>query len=202
MEKKPGPHAVFSIPRVYDLFSTSGRGRASRRIVAEIMRPRRGQRILDIGCGTGEWLPHLGGVNYHGFDASEAYIQAAKQYHPGGHFHCGLLTPQSLQDIIGFDTVMAMVVLHHLDDAEAQRLFQLAFSALKPGGRVVSHDPCFDPRQSPLARAVIRNDRGKNVRSEVAYRSLAAIAFSKVTSTIWLRPLRIPYTYCLLECEK
>ena len=51
--------------------------------------------------------------------------------------------------------VLAIGVVHHLDDAEAVKLFQLAHAALKSGGRLVTMDGCYVPKQSRVARHLL-----------------------------------------------
>jgi hypothetical protein len=45
-------------------------------------------------------------------------------------------------------------------------------------------------------------DRGQNVRTEQAYRHLAAKVFKKVDSWVDTKPMRIPYVTVVLECQK
>ena len=65
--------------------------------------------------------------------------------------------------------------------------------ALKPGGAFLSIDPCLAPDQSPIARFLVSNDRGRYVRSEQGYRALFdgfRIDYVRVVSDM----LRVPYT--------
>ncbi len=203
MEKKTGVHAIFSFPPIYNLFQNLVGAIRSRRYFAEnFIRPRAGNRVLDIGCGTGEMFPFLGKVDYHGFDLDPGYIEKAKTKFPHGSFICSEISRESLGSLQPFDIAIAVGVIHHLNDTQAGELFNIASLSLKPGGRLLTVDPCFDKRQSGLARLILSQDRGKNIRSESEYFRLASAAFPKVKSTIRLRPLRIPYTHIILECEK
>ena len=98
------------------------------------------------------------------------------------------MTDADLGALGQFDLVIAMSVLHHLSDAEADHLFGLAARALDDGGRMFSNDPCFVPGQSSIARAVIQRDRGRNVRSPEGYRALAEARFDDVTDGRATRP--------------
>ena len=106
-----------------------------------------------------------------------------------------------LESLPLFDIVLALGLLHHLNDAVAVDVMELAAKALKPGGRLVTIDPCFDPLQNPIARLLIRGDRGQNVRDRAGYEALASVFFKsplvKVRHTSW-----IPYTHCIMECQK
>lgn len=51
------------------------------------VRPQPGQRILDIGCGTGDAAFYLPDVDYVGIDLNAAYIDAANRRKlPNAHF--------------------------------------------------------------------------------------------------------------------
>ena len=203
MEKKSGLHAPLSSATIYDLFLRLIGGDAVRRqVVARFIRPQPGNRVLDIGCGTGEWYPILGSVDYAGFDACEGYIEAAKRKFPSGCFTCARVETRPTDPDRAADIAIAIGVLHHLTNEDSAHLIRVAAAALKPGGRLITLDPCFDESQSAWARLVIRRDRGKNVRSLSGYKALAGRAFSSVQPTLWLDPLRIPYTFGILECTK
>jgi SAM-dependent methyltransferase len=104
----------------------------------------------------------------------------------------------TVRDLPEVDVVLAVGVLHHLDDGDAARLFTLAGSALAPGGRVITYDPCFAPAQGALARFLVSRDRGRHVRSPDGYEALARRAFSQVAATLLQGHLRIPYTATVL----
>lgn len=183
MEKRSGLHGILSFPAIYDWFQLlAGYNAAKKKLVAEIVQPAPRDLVLDIGCGTGDWLKYLGDVRYFGFDTNREYISAATRKLPQATFACcGIADVHSLR-WPKFDIVIAMGVLHHLEDNEARELFMLAYSKLKPGGRFVSHDPCYDPRQSTAARAVVRFDRGKNVRTREELVGLAETVFSALNA--------------------
>ena len=100
-----------------------------------------------------------------------------------------------------FDLVMAIGVIHHLNDAQAAKLFELARRVLRPGGRLVTFDGCYVPRQSRIARWMLAHDRGRFVRTQEEYLRLASAHFSKVESQIRHDLLRIPYTHLILRCS-
>ncbi len=189
---------------VYSLFArTVGAHRGRRLYVDQHVRPKTGDRILDIGCGPADILEALPPVDYHGFDLSPDYIAAAQRRFGGrGQFHVELVGTDTVSRYAGFDLVLATGVLHHLNDAEAVNLFRIAQAALKPAGRLVTLDGCFVPRQSPLARFFLRRDRGHYVREEAAYVALARQVFAQVQPRVRTDLLRIPYTHLVLECQK
>src|SRR4051794_36463986 len=166
---------LLRLPAFYRLFRRAVGGRGRDRFAEEFIRAQPGDRVLDIGCGPGDILAHLPRVDYVGIDLDANYIRAARKRYGalGEFFH------ESVEDTVvrapgTFDIVLAVGVLHHLDDRGAARLLAVARDALKPGGRLVALDGCFVAEQSPAARLMLRLDRGRFVRAPEEYRRLAA----------------------------
>lgn len=187
----------------YDSFQRAvGSARSGRIYLAECVRPKSGDRILDIGCGTARVLDSLPGVHYVGVDPNPAYIaQARSRYGSHREFYCQPIDRFVVENPRSFDIVMANGVVHHLDDASAASLFSAARLALKPTGRLITYDLCYVPGQSPIARWLISNDRGRYVRNESQYMQLASSCFATVRPTIRHDLLRVPYTHLIMECS-
>ncbi len=195
--------SVLSLPIAYDFLQTALGARAGRdALVRDYVRPRRTDRVLDIGCGPATMFPHLDVAEYVGFDASARYIDAAKKrYGDRGKFICERVSKKTLKDPGTYDVVLGCGILHHLDDPEAHALFAIAREALKPGGRLVTLDCAYVEDQSRAARFVISRDRGEHVRQAHAYAELARETFNDVTSHLRHDLLRIPYTHVVMECS-
>lgn len=177
---------------------------AQRAFVEEFVPVRSGSRILDIGCGTGwilEYLPE--GVEYVGYDLNPKYIASAQsQYGDRATFFCADITDSSAPTIggDGFDIVLALGLIHHLNDAEVRSLCESAYSHLRPGGQLVTFDGVYVPRQNVLARYLISRDRGQAVRTPEGYLGLVKPVFDRVDHQIRTDLLRIPYTHFLMHC--
>lgn len=197
-----GLFSILSYPIIYDwLQYLMGAEKGRRELVASFIKPAEHGRILDIGCGTADILAYLpAGVVYCGYDISREYVEAARRrFGTRGHFHCGQIDRETLGNLPKSDIVLALGVLHHLDDDVAANLFALAREALGEGGRLVTIDPCLAAGQNPIARFLIRHDRGQNVRDADGYLSLARQAFPKARGTLRHRRW-IPYTHWIMEC--
>lgn len=195
--------ALLSLPLAYRTFRhVIGGQDLNRTLVSRYVRPKSQERVLDIGCGPASVLEFLpSDVSYVGFDPSPGYIAAAKsQYGNRGAFFAGYVTAESLGTLGQFDTVLSVGVLHHLDDDAARDLCKVACLALRPGGRFVTIDGCYVNGQSPIARFLLNQDRGRHVRSEAEYRALAQSQFSMVTTHVRDDLLRMPYTHLIMEC--
>jgi SAM-dependent methyltransferase len=202
-EVQGGIRAMLAHPPVFRLFKRLVLGPSALPTIVEkyiVARPH--DKVLDIGCGLGDVVGFLPPVDYTGFDMSPAYIAAAKErYGDRGRFYCEKVDAARCEAGV-YDLVLAIGVLHHLDDGEALDLCRLAAHALKVGGRLVTVDCGYLPRQSKMARFIISRDRGQNVRTDEGYRQLATQVFSQVAVDIRHDLLRIPYTHVILRCTK
>lgn len=195
-----GIRAILSHPAVYD-FAQTMMGAKRNRIwmQREFIKARPGESVLDVGCGTADILSVMPDVHYVGFDISSPYIEKARKRWGGrGQFRDQLLDKRALAGQGKFDLILATGLLHHMDDAEVDELFDALASGLKPGGRIVTVDGAFVAGQNPLARFVINQDRGKSIRSPEEYTKLAKQHFTDVTG--WLEERTwIPYTYWIMQ---
>jgi malonyl-CoA O-methyltransferase len=131
------------VRRGYDLWAESYDAapslmvRVDESVTPALLRPRRGERVLDAGCGTGRSFPALAraGGDVVGLDFSPGMLRTARRGHPG--------VPLVLADLgrpwpFGdgtFDAILCALVGEHLDRlpaacAEMRRVLRL-------GGRLV-----------------------------------------------------------------
>lgn len=208
-EVRSGVRHLLAMPVLYNLFQDLvGANAWRRKVVDRALVPvlggaSRGARVLDIGCGTGDVLSYLPShVDYVGFDRNAAYIASAQDRYQDrqARFVCDELTVDYDSQESGFDVVLALGLLHHLDDATAESLFRTAKRRLKVGGFLLTLDPLYMPKQSRVARYIISKDRGTNVRTEVEYCRLGCRVFDQVECQIDHSPLRIPYTGIVMKC--
>jgi SAM-dependent methyltransferase len=195
--------SVLAIPAAYQLWWNMVGGPAwAKVLVDEYIQPRVGARILEIGCGPGTILRYLPQSEYLGFDLSSKYIEVAKRRFPQAQFVCERVSQFSLAKQDSFDVVLALGIVHHLDDAEAGRLFQIGHDALKPGGKLVTVDGVWTNDQSATARWLLARDRGEYVRGEQEYVKIASQEFGNIKPSVRHDLLRIPYTHLILECVR
>lgn len=200
MERRDFFRWVLDWPVAYEGLQKALGANATRvRIVREVLAVKAGERILDVGCGTGTLLEHLPAVDYVGIDYSEAYIQAAqKRFGSRGTFIATDVKNLPQTGHSGFDLAFAIGLLHHLDDAAARALLADVRRCLKPGGRFVALDPLIESPQNPIARFLARADRGRFVRTLEGYEALAAVPFQTTKAQAKRDLLRVPYSHSLL----
>lgn len=104
--------------------------------LVELLTPRAGEKILDLGCGTGDLANklHQLGVDIIGVDKSDNMVQQAQKKYPAITF--------KVRDAVNlgysneFDAVFSNATLHWVK-APKQAL-QSIYQAIKPGGRFVA----------------------------------------------------------------
>jgi SAM-dependent methyltransferase len=178
-----------------------GKAHVYRAFVGEYLRPPQHARILDLACGTGELLGYLPDVSYLGIDISGDYIESASRRYAGrAQFVRGDLRQVTVPPG-SFDLVVAVGVLHHLDDATAATVVGLAKCALRSEGRFVLLEPCRRKGQPLVARMVIAMDRGEHVRDRDGYTQILRPFFGDIRSTVRDDLLVVPSTQVILECR-
>lgn len=200
-----GIRGILSLPSAYDIVQNLlGANRSRRRICKDHVDTKAGDVVLDVGCGTATILDHLpAGICYYGFDLSPAYIAAArKNYGMRGEFTCRDITAVPPENLPPCHVAIAIGLLHHLDDEDARGLITSLHQRLAPGGKLVTVDPAYWTRQSPVARFMISRDRGQNVRQGEAYKALVPSIYSRVELSRRDDLLNIPYSHAILECTK
>ena len=143
----------------YDIFTGLmglGVNRPNSRMVIEMAKIKAGDKVLDVGCGTGNltltaksYAGESGSV--HGIDASPEMIDLAqKKAKRSGLetvFEVGLIEKLTYPEAT-FDAVISRLVIHHLPDDLKRQGFAEILRVLKPGGLFFLAD--FKPPSNPI----------------------------------------------------
>lgn len=139
-----------SVRAGYDLWAASYDHTANplvaldRRHTVGHLQPRRGERILDAGCGTGGHLCGILGAGARpvGVDFSEGMLRVAQRALPGVSLVQADLNRDLPIQRASFDAVLCALVSEHLQNLRT--VFAEAFAVLRTGGRLVFS--AFHPR--------------------------------------------------------
>lgn len=103
--------------------------------VIELLEPKKGERILDLGCGTGHLTAKIAesGAQVVGLDPSERMLAQARDAYPKLELHQGDGRDFSFPE--PFDAVFTNATLHWIPEADA--VIAAVARNLKPGGRFV-----------------------------------------------------------------
>lgn len=139
-----------------------------------------GRRVLDVGCGEGATLLHLGAPEGAvGVDLFEDKVAFARAQLPGCRFVTA--SAEALPFADGdFDHVLVRDVIHHVP--EPARLLTECHRVLAPGGRIDVLEPC---RYNPLIflHAVMNRAERGELRSTMEFLSgLVGRRFEGVTT--------------------
>jgi cyclopropane fatty-acyl-phospholipid synthase-like methyltransferase len=197
---------VFDNPKLYELFQFGvARSGTSRRIRDEVLRPSGIQNVLDFGCGIGYHSLEFPEAQYVGIEPLEGCVQKAEIMYPaqnrkflvGDHRTLKTLTDSS------FDLIIAIGVLHHIDDETFSEFMFQGQRLLRPGGRMTTFDPVYHNAQSKISRWVVGRDRGRWVRTQPEYQTVIEKYFTnKVEAKIYSKLLRIPYDHIAFNVTK
>jgi ubiquinone/menaquinone biosynthesis C-methylase UbiE len=145
----------------YDLFSRfmgMGADHPNSRMVIDLAKVKAGDRVLDVGCGTGSLTltaKSSAGPNgqVYGIDAAPEMIDAAKKKAAQAGleviFEVGLIEALDFPEA-SFDVVISRLAIHHLPDDLKEKGFAEILRVLKSGGRLLIAD--FNPPSNPLLR--------------------------------------------------
>ena len=127
----PGQYAKFLRERSAPFFD-----------LLDLVEPRPGMRVLDLGCGTGELTrqlhERLGARETLGIDRSAKMLEKSAAFAaPGLRFEKGSI--EELVPDAPFDLVFSNAALHFVEGHEA--LWSRLASFLAPGGQVAVHVP-------------------------------------------------------------
>ena len=131
-----------------DTFLFHGKLRELRRRTADLARLQLGDKVLDVGCGTGTLAIEVQqqvGATGRVFGIDPGAQQIARARSKAAHrklpidFQIGVIERLPFNDL-SFDVVLSTIMMHHLGDGlKRQGLSEIA-RVLKPGGRLVIAD--------------------------------------------------------------
>src|ERR1700751_2130862 len=102
--------------------------------LVEVLDPRPGERILDLGCGDGFLTRRIAqsGATIVGVDSSPQMVAVAREHGAEARVASGESLPFDQE----FDAVFSNAALHWMSDHDA--VLRGVYRALKPGGRFVA----------------------------------------------------------------
>ena len=154
------PSDFYAFDRAPNLFFLHGRERALRDLLGQNgLLPLTGKRLLEIGCGNGEWFSTfqrlgLARPDLAGIDLDQSRIDGARRVAPEADLRAGDATklpwPDSSFDLVFQSTVFSSI----LDESMRREVAAQMLRVLKPGGAILWYDFSFDNPRNPAVRGV------------------------------------------------
>lgn len=190
---------LLRFPILYKTFQDTLDGGLRRYFVKDVVRPEVGDRVLDLGCGTGNLYDHFQGSQaaYLGVDHNPLYIQYAQKKYGTEGFVCEGVENLSIEK--KFSKIVASSLLHHLSDEDFVGLMRYIPRLLEPGGQFIAIEPHYHPKQTWGSYWMCRLDRGRFVRTQEAYVKLLNQTFSQVSYEFIGRKSVVPTHFCILR---
>jgi ubiquinone/menaquinone biosynthesis C-methylase UbiE len=126
-----------------------------------LLRPRqkivqllKGQRVLDVCCGTGNLTAMLvaAGCQVIGVDSSPTMLSHARRKHIAAEFK--LIDATELPFDHEFDAAVISIALHEMPPQAREKVWESMRRAVLPNGRLIALDFAVPARNNPLARIV------------------------------------------------
>jgi len=138
--------------------------------LVQLLTPQEGERILDVGCGTGHLtnLIAASGALVTGMDNSIDMIAKARNEYPHLPFRLASVTDFNFNE--PFDALFSNAVLHWVTDKE--QAIQCMYNNLKPGGRLVLEmggKGNVEKIVQALKKALINHGYKQNAAQEIWY---------------------------------
>ena len=145
--------------------------KAIRAVIRRELRPGRGLRSLDLGCGPGAFADVFLGDDYVGVDLNPRYIEHARRTRKGT-FLVSDARKVDLPDA-RFDQILIFGLLHHLSDDDVRAVLAEATRLLAPGGKILAIEDIPAISKLNLIGHLIHNvENGEHIRPTDEYRRL------------------------------
>jgi len=154
------------------------------------------ERVLDIGCGTGEFSVFFNLEMYTGIDIEKKYIDYANKNYKGAFL---VVDGTKLPFTNGaFQKIFISGVLHHLDDEICGRVLDEARRVLAQNGTLLVMEDVNRPKNHFITRLLHRLDNGDFIRNKEGYERILHSRFL-IEKTFDMQSGLCPYQVFILK---
>jgi len=106
--------------------------------LVQLLNPQPGERILDLGCGTGTLTAEIAdsGADVVGIDAAESMVEQARDRYPDLHF--AVADAREYEPDEPFDAVFSNAALHWVPHTDHDAVLSMVVDTLAGDGRFVA----------------------------------------------------------------
>lgn len=192
----------FNNPAVYNviqhILAWTG-GKTIFKKLREYIDPKPGDKILDVGCGTGKYTKIFQNSDYIGIDINENYLDYARRRYSFGKFMNMDATKLDFPDN-NFKFVFSVSTFHHLSDAQIEQAAEEMKRVCSDNGAVYIVDNVFPRKINFIGYLLFKLDRGSYQRNyEAMEKLLSPHGFEAVDPKL---KRTFPYRYAIFEYQK
>lgn len=196
-------HNLINNPEVYKIIQFLMSGTSIEKKIIKKRISKKKIKVLDIGCGPANVLNYLPKCEYYGYDIDKRSINYAKKKYSKKNFHffCKKFNKNELKSLPNFDLILLFGIMHHLNDKQVNSILNLCKKKMKKNSHLLTKDPILIENQNIIAKFLINNDRGLNVRNRRNYLRLIKKHFKNLQFKI-IHQSFVPYTWFTTTCKK
>ncbi|MEK7584219.1 MAG: class I SAM-dependent methyltransferase [Patescibacteria group bacterium] len=133
-------------------------------------------KIVDVGCGTGEFAPLFSGFSYTGVDIDETYIAYARKHYQGEFIVSDANRIPFPDDSFTYGVIIGL--LHHLGDDDSKRVLSELRRVVKPSGGILIMEDVRRPGDGAITKLLHALDKGGDIRTREEYLQLISTSFA------------------------
>tara|TARA_Y100000310_G_scaffold345466_1_gene465315 strand:- start:25588 stop:26196 length:609 start_codon:yes stop_codon:yes gene_type:complete len=173
---------------------------SEKNVIKKYIKPNKNLKVLDFGCGTGDFCSLFNKSQYTGVDVEERFIKFNKSRFNGYNFiKVEEDKPLPFKDLY-FDKILVFGVLHHINEDNVKKIMMDLSRVLSDSGQVLLYDQLPPKEQKNfIAKVLAKFDRGEFLRGNSKLKILLKKYF-KIKENYMIRSG--PYTLCVFILEK
>lgn len=157
-------YTVLNHPGIFDIFlKLFGDRKIHKKVIKGELNIQKKNRVLDIGCGTGDLALMFPAESYTGIDCDKNYVDFARKKYSRNFLTMNAADLKFADDY--FDIILVSGLFHHIPDETLQRVLLEIKRVIKPSGRALFFEVTYLNRGDSIFKELIRKaDRGKYIR--------------------------------------
>lgn len=172
---------------------------AIKKVIKQELEIKKGEKLLDVGCGTGILSKMFSQGNYTGIDIDKKLIEFCKNAYNNNFL---VMSVENLRFPLNtFDKIIIIGVIHHLNDRIAKKAFLEIKKVLKKNGQILLIEAIPPISKFNIFGKVLReHDKGEFVRKPHEYEKLFTSQF-KITKKYKQKGGIVDYAVFLLKYQ-